>query len=106
MPVAQIIAYIEFKKLDINEIGFQDLEVIYPKANQLSRENEDFYDVAKGIAKNLNSGNKDYLKQWEKYTTLLFQILKDYLRNSVIILIGIMEKAVLLKKQIWLFQKL
>ena len=38
MPVAQIIAYIEFKKLDINEIDFQDLEVIYPKANQLSRE--------------------------------------------------------------------
>tara|TARA_B100000287_G_scaffold238791_1_gene224601 strand:+ start:1977 stop:3614 length:1638 start_codon:yes stop_codon:yes gene_type:complete len=81
MPVAQIIAYIEFKKLDINEIDFQDLEVIYPKANQLSRENEDFYDVAKGIAKNLNSGNKDYLKQWEKIYNIAIPNIKRLLEK-------------------------
>lgn len=81
MPVAQIIAYIEFKKLDINEIGFQDLEVIYPKANQLSRENEDFYDVAKGIAKNLNSGNKDYLKKWEKVYNIAIPNIKRLLEK-------------------------
>ena len=81
MPVAQIIAYIEFKKLDINEIDFQDLEVIYPKANQLSRENEDFYDVAKGIAKNLNSGNKDYLKKWEKVYNIAIPNIKRLLEK-------------------------
>ena len=41
MPIAQIITYIEDKKIDFENINIEDLEKIYPKASKLySKDNE------------------------------------------------------------------
>ena len=64
MPISQIIGYIEHKGLDINSIKYGDLELIYPDAVELSKQDEDFEKLCKNIAKELNSKNKNYLAKW------------------------------------------
>ena len=81
MPVAQIIAFIEHNNLDLENLNYEDLEIIYPKANKLSKENADFYDTAKSIAKKLNSGDRDYLEKWKKVYKLAIQNIKNLLNK-------------------------
>lgn len=81
MPVAQIIAFIEHKNLDIEKLNYDDLEIIYPKANLLSKENTDFYDLAKSIAKKLNSRDMDYLEKWKKVYNLAIPNIKNLLNK-------------------------
>ena len=81
MPVAQIIAFIEHNNLDLEELNYEDLEIIYPKANNLSKENADFYETAKSIAKKLNSGDRDYLEKWEKVYNLAIPNIKNLLKK-------------------------
>ena len=81
MPVAHIIAYIEYKNLKLEDLDYEDLEVIYPKANQLSKENKDFYDLAKSIAMHLNSKDEDYIKKWKKIYDLAIPNIKTLLNK-------------------------
>ena len=81
MPVAQIIAFIEHNNLDLENLNYEDLEIIYPKANKLSKENADFYDTAKSIAKKLNSGDRGYLEKWKKVYNLAIPNIKNLLKK-------------------------
>lgn len=81
MPVAQIIAFIEHNNLDLENLNYEDLEIIYPKANNLSKENADFYDTAKSIAKKLNSGDRDYIEKWKKVYNLAIPNIKNLLKK-------------------------
>ena len=81
MPVAQIIAFIEHNNLDLENLNYEDLEIIYPKANNLSKENADFYETAKSIAKKLNSGDRDYLEKWKKVYNLTIPNIKNLLKK-------------------------
>ena len=81
MPVAQIITFIEHNNLDLENLNYEDLEIIYPKANNLSKENADFYDTAKSIAKKLNSGDRDYLEKWKKVYNLAIPNIKNLLKK-------------------------
>ena len=81
MPVAQIITFIEHNNLDLENLNYEDLEIIYPKANNLSKENADFYDTAKSIAKKLNSGDRDYLEKWKKVYNLTIPNIKNLLKK-------------------------
>ncbi len=65
MPVASILAYIEHNKIDIKSITYGDLESIYPNANNLIKADINFYNKAKNIAKKLNEGEVESLKNWE-----------------------------------------
>ena len=79
MPVAQIIAYIEHNNLDLEKLDYEDLETIYPKANQLSSEDKNFYNTAKSIAMELNSKNENYTKKWETVYNLAIPNIKTLL---------------------------
>ena len=81
MPVAQIITFIEHNNLDLENLNYEDLEIIYPKANNLSKENADFYETAKSIAKKLNSGDRDYLEKWKKVYNLTIPNIKNLLKK-------------------------
>jgi len=81
MPVAQIIAYIEHNDLDLGMLDYEDLETIYPKANQLSKEDKDFYNTAKSIAMHLNSKNKNYTKKWKIIYNLAIPNIKTLLNK-------------------------
>ena len=81
MPVAQIIAFIEHNNLDLENLNYEDLEIIYPKANNLSKENADFYDTAKSVAKKLNSGDRDYIEKWKKVYNLAIPNIKNLLKK-------------------------
>jgi len=81
MPVAQIIAFIEHNNLDLENLNYEDLEIIYPKANNLSKENADFYETAKSIAKKLNSGDRGYLEKWKKVYNLTIPNIKNLLKK-------------------------
>tara|TARA_B100001287_G_C22670478_1_gene524993 strand:+ start:33 stop:1670 length:1638 start_codon:yes stop_codon:yes gene_type:complete len=81
MPVAHIIAYIEYKNLELKDLDYKDLEVIYPKANQLSKENKDFYELAKSIAMHLNSKDENYIKKWKTIYDLAIPNIKTLLNK-------------------------
>ncbi len=66
MPLALIIAYIEDKNIDIETLTSNDLEEIYPNASSLSKENEEFYNKALNISKEMNLKNEHRVSQWKK----------------------------------------
>ena len=49
MPIGLILAYIEKENIDISSLTYVDLEIIYPKASELSADNKDFYKEAQEI---------------------------------------------------------
>ena len=65
MPVGLIIAYTEKKNIELETLNPKDLEIIYPEASELSKQDENFYSEAQGISKKLNEKNPDYLKKWK-----------------------------------------
>ena len=79
MPVALIIAYGSKENLDLNSITYNDLELIYPLANKLAKEDEEFYSSAKNISKELNLKNVDYIKLWRIIYDLAIPNIKNLL---------------------------
>ena len=78
-PIGLIIAYLEEQEISLDTLTYADLEVIYPKANDLSLKNESFNDKAKEISKQLNSENKIYLKKWKHIHNLAVPNIKKLL---------------------------
>ncbi len=66
MPIAQIICYIKKNNIDLDKVGIQDLEEIYPAASKLYQDDNDFKLSAQKINKDLNDNKKDIKKYWEK----------------------------------------
>ena len=65
MPVAQIIAFIEKNEIKLEKLKAVDLEVIYPEAAKLAKENKEFHIKVKHISKELNNQNDEYIKKWK-----------------------------------------
>ena len=81
MPIGLILAYIEKETIDINSLTYIDLEIIYPKASELSAGNKDFYKEAQEISKKLNFKNEKYLSQWKIIYNLAIPNIKKLLQN-------------------------
>lgn len=81
MPIGLILAYIEKEGIDINSLTYLDLEIIYPKASELSTGDKDFYKEAQEISKKLNSKNEKYLSQWKIIYNLAIPNIKNLLQN-------------------------
>ena len=81
MPVAQILAFVEEKDLSLKSMQPSDLEEIYPKANNLSSEDNAFYEKAKYISNELNLNNKIYKSQWEMLYELSVNEIKKLLEK-------------------------
>ncbi len=81
MPIGLIIAYIDKNKIKFEELKASDLEVIYPEAAKLAKENEEFYDKAKYISKELNKYNDEYIQKWKIIYDISTQNIKKLLRD-------------------------
>ncbi len=81
MPVAQILAFVDEKDLSLKSMQPSDLEEIYPKANNLSSEDNTFYEKAKYISNELNLDNKIYKSQWEMLYELSVNEIKKLLEK-------------------------
>ena len=81
MPIGLILAYIEKESIDINSLSYIDLEIIYPKASELSASSKDFYKEAQEISKKLNSKNEKYLSHWKIIYNLAIPNIKKLLQN-------------------------
>ena len=80
-PIGLILAYLEEKEISLDTLTYSDLEVIYPRANNLSQENESFNDKAKEISKQLNSENKIYIQKWKHIHNLAIPNIKKLLNK-------------------------
>ena len=65
MPVAQIISYLEKENIDPESIDSNQLEVIYPKASEEYKQNDNFKIRAQAINKLLNNNDKNMLGIWK-----------------------------------------
>ena len=64
MPIAQIITYLENELIDVNSLDSSQLEIIYPKASKLYKDDENFKIRAQEINKLLNENDSELLKIW------------------------------------------
>lgn len=65
MPIGLILAYIDNEKLNINNITSEDLEIIYPEAALLAKNNEDFKSKAYDYTKKLNIQDSEAIRKWK-----------------------------------------
>ena len=79
MPVAQIICYVKKNNIDLDKVGIQDLEEIYPTASKLYQEDEDFKLSAQKINKDLNSNEENVKKYWRKLKEISVKGIKETL---------------------------
>ena len=64
MPVAQILSFCYKNKLNIKSLSINDLEDIYPKASELSKEDKEFFESSQNINKKLNSKDSSIYEDW------------------------------------------
>ena len=81
MPIAQIITYIEDKKIDFEKINIEDLEKIYPKASKLYSKDNEFKDLAQANNKKLNENDSKTLKKWKKLKKISIDSIKETLET-------------------------
>ena len=81
MPIAQIITYIEAKKVDFENINIDDLEKIYPEASKLYLKDDEFKDLAQTNNKRLNENDSKILKKWEKLKKISIESIKKTLKT-------------------------
>jgi len=81
MPIAQIITYIEEKKVDFENINIENLEKIYPQASQLYLKDDKFKDLAQKNNKKLNENDSKILKKWEKLKKISIESIKKTLKT-------------------------
>jgi len=81
MPIALILAYIEDKNIDINEVSHKSLENIYPEASNLSKTDKNFYAKALEISKQLNEQDKNRISQWKKIYNISTENIKTLLNK-------------------------
>ena len=79
MPVAQILNYCYTNELDIKSISIQDLEEIYPKASELSKEDQEFFESSQRINKKLNSKDSTVRDGWNH----IYKISTDEIKKTL-----------------------
>ena len=77
MPIAQIITYLEKKSIDLAKIDSSQLEIIYPKASEEYKQNDEFKIRAQEINKKLNNNDKDLLTIWKSIKDISIKSLKE-----------------------------
>ena len=77
MPVAQIITYLEKEKIDINTLEAKQLEIIYPKASEEYKTNNDFKTRAQEINKRLNNNDQALIEIWKIIKNISMQSLEN-----------------------------
>ena len=77
MPVAQIITYLEKEKIDINTLEAKQLEVIYPKASEGYKTNNDFKTRAQEVNKRLNNNDQALIEIWKIIKNISMQSLEN-----------------------------
>ena len=65
MPIGLILAYIDIKELNIDNITSEDLEIIYPEAALLAKNNEEFKSKANEYTKKLNIQDTEAIRKWK-----------------------------------------
>ncbi len=79
MPIAQIISYIDQKKIEIDDINIDNLEKIYPEASMLYEKDDKFKELAQANNKNLNENKSKILKKWKKLKKVSIESIKETL---------------------------
>ena len=79
MPVAQIISYIQKNNIDINKVGIENLEEIYPEASKLYINDKEFNSLAKSINKQLNKNEQELISKWKKLKIISIDSIKNVL---------------------------
>ena len=77
MPIAQIITYLEKKSIDLAKIDSNQLEIIYPKASEEYKQNDEFKIRAQEINKKLNNNDKDLLTIWKSIKDISIKSLQE-----------------------------
>ena len=77
MPIAQIITYLEKEKIELQSLDSSQLEIVYPKASEEYKKNNEFKTRAQEINKLLNNNDQELLKMWESIKKISIQSLKE-----------------------------
>jgi arginyl-tRNA synthetase len=77
MPIAQIITYLERKDIEIQSLDSSQLEIIYPKASEEYKKNEEFKTRAQEINKLLNNNDQQLLQMWKSIKEISIKSLKE-----------------------------
>ncbi len=77
MPIAQIITYLENRAIDVSKLDSKQLEIIYPKASEQYKQNEEFKIRAQEINKLLNNNDSDLLKIWESIKNISIKSIEE-----------------------------
>ena len=77
MPVAQILCYLEINNESTDNISFNKLQSVYPKASLEYSNNQEFKKKAQEINKLLNSEDANYISQWKKIKIVSIDSLKE-----------------------------
>ena len=77
MPIAQILCYIESKRIPIEKISFKELQLVYPKASLEYINNQQFKKRAQEINKLLNNDDEQLITQWKIIKKISIDNLKE-----------------------------
>ena len=77
MPIAQIITYLEQEDTEIESLDSSQLEIIYPKASEEYKQNNEFKTRAQEINKLLNNNDQELLKMWEYIKEISIKSLEE-----------------------------
>ena len=77
MPIAQIITYLEKEAIAIQSLNSSQLEIIYPKASEEYKQNEEFKTRAQEINKLLNNNDQQLLQMWKSIKDISIKSLKE-----------------------------
>jgi len=66
MPIAQILCYLEINNESTDNISFNELQSVYPKASMEYNNDQKFKKKAQEINKLLNSEDANYISKWKK----------------------------------------
>jgi arginyl-tRNA synthetase len=77
MPIALILCYLELNNESTDNISFNKLQSVYPKASLEYSNNQEFKKKAQEINKLLNSEDEKYISQWKKIKEVSIDSLKE-----------------------------
>ncbi len=77
MPVAQIISYLEKENIHPENVKPDQLEVIYPKASEEYKQNDNFKKRAQKVNKLLNNNDRNMVNIWKIIKSISTQSLEE-----------------------------
>src|SRR5210317_1757053 len=77
MPIAQIITHLEQEDIELQNLDSSQLEIIYPKASEEYKQNNEFKTRAQEVNKLLNNNDQELLKIWKSIKDISIQSLEE-----------------------------